>query len=975
MQSIIDLNRQFKIISRDQKNIDDQFDYFDFTSSFILWSDVLQKRRVIVLAEAGTGKTAEFKNVAKKLSIEGKFSFFLRIEDLSKNFESSFEIGSLRQFEEWLLSKEDAWIFLDSIDEARLESPRNFESSIRNFANRISIGLNRSYIYISGRVSEWRGDSDYNLIIENLPSGKNELLESKNLSNTEGLSKEKNNEDLEILTLQSLDWDRINQFIEKSNVGNGTELFNAIQENRLFIFASRILDLSLLIIFWEKYNRVGNYSELINFYLELSLLNEQDPTRDSFLPLTPEQAQKGAEIVAASLILTNNFRIQIPDSKIQTNGINLRMLLFNWEENHRRALLNRPIFDDATYGTVRIHHRIFREYLAAKWFLRILKNGKLEQEIINAFFKEKYGIMVLNPKLKSVIPWIASENEKILKLVLQVSPEIMINEGDSSILTMELRQTVIERVCSNLSKIEYSTPSFDIHTLQNFSHSNLGAKIVELYEIHNNNIEIKNLLLRLVWQGRLSDCLILEKNVAIDISQNDYTRVISIRALAEIGSENDIREIVSYFTNQEEENNAEVIGSLIGEFGSKYISIPDLILLIKKFPKPSNKEFLNLSHRIKDFIAKCNASEVPSFILFISRLLKLELIQDKYNRKETTDYYWLLDIGKLSCLRLIKIKDMNLISEPVIGFLSLVANFHPSHYYSMFHLESLYEINSIWSELNLKLFLYDIEKSKELLKNSNPQQLNYWTQVILGRKYWKFGIDDFDFLFHQLIYQKNLEYKLVIFSLLIHLADSSGKPDALIFKLKNVTNNIYELEVMLSGFLNPIINEETRLSIQEIQRINHEIEQERIEQEINETKYKQKILEQVDVLRTINYESNNAFWKVVYYFFKKLRAYDSIGRREDISSIEKLKLEFGESVTQLYIDSAINYWRNGKLYLNFEKNTRYTLDIEFGFSGIEYEVNKNPDFPNYLSLEEATVAFRFAFKKMEYFPDWCAKIF
>lgn len=45
------------------------------------WQELIQMTRVVVLAEAGTGKTEEFKETARRLRHEGKAAFFA----LSKN--------------------------------------------------------------------------------------------------------------------------------------------------------------------------------------------------------------------------------------------------------------------------------------------------------------------------------------------------------------------------------------------------------------------------------------------------------------------------------------------------------------------------------------------------------------------------------------------------------------------------------------------------------------------------------------------------------------------------------------------------------------------------------------------------------------------------------------------------------------------------------------------------------------------------
>src|SRR6185312_10691148 len=59
------------------------------------WADLLTEPRVIILAEAGSGKTEEIRHVCRRQRRDGTPAFFLRIEHVVEDFETSFEEGSL----------------------------------------------------------------------------------------------------------------------------------------------------------------------------------------------------------------------------------------------------------------------------------------------------------------------------------------------------------------------------------------------------------------------------------------------------------------------------------------------------------------------------------------------------------------------------------------------------------------------------------------------------------------------------------------------------------------------------------------------------------------------------------------------------------------------------------------------------------------------------------------------------------------
>lgn len=115
------------------------------------WGLLCEDYRAVILADAGAGKTFELKAEAARLDARGHAAFFIRIEDIDEAFGSAFEVGSAGGFESWLCGAEEAWFFLDSVDEVRLEAPRAFEAALRAFATRIHDARHRAHVYVSSR--------------------------------------------------------------------------------------------------------------------------------------------------------------------------------------------------------------------------------------------------------------------------------------------------------------------------------------------------------------------------------------------------------------------------------------------------------------------------------------------------------------------------------------------------------------------------------------------------------------------------------------------------------------------------------------------------------------------------------------------------------------------------------------------------------------------------------------------------------
>ncbi len=350
---------------------------------------------------------------------------FFRLEHLSSNFESSFEIGTLDEFETWISSNEPAWFFLDSVDEARLAGPKQFEAAIRKFGVKLKDNKQRSHIYITSLFSEWRPNSDFSLILNQLPFIEStSTIDEQNkdvseahvgLSDVQALSAKKGEKKLvepSVFALLKLEKDQIAIFSRAHGVKDVDAFLNAIKRAEADIYSGRPLDVLDLINYWESSGKIANRATLIEHSIS-SKLEEKDPDRAAALPLTHEEARTGAEMIAAAVSFQKKERILVPEQNIDPDlklgAIDAGNILSSWDSKKIRAILQRPIFDKAIYGAVRFHHRSVREYLTAKWLQRLLNMGKSRRDVEGLFFKEIYGKEVLVPSMRPVLSgWLFS---------------------------------------------------------------------------------------------------------------------------------------------------------------------------------------------------------------------------------------------------------------------------------------------------------------------------------------------------------------------------------------------------------------------------------------------------------------------------------------------------------------------------------------------------------------------------------------
>ncbi len=94
MTDFVDLSRRFRDLAGAELDDPDLFASLGGGSLYGAdgWPEVLRHRRVVLLAEAGSGKTREMQEQAARLHAGGRFAFFAALEDLDR----SGLAGSLR---------------------------------------------------------------------------------------------------------------------------------------------------------------------------------------------------------------------------------------------------------------------------------------------------------------------------------------------------------------------------------------------------------------------------------------------------------------------------------------------------------------------------------------------------------------------------------------------------------------------------------------------------------------------------------------------------------------------------------------------------------------------------------------------------------------------------------------------------------------------------------------------------------------
>ena len=998
MKNFVDLNRSFVPIMKDHKFIEDVYDLS--ISSKLLgakqWSDLFQLYRVIILAEAGAGKTKEIRAATNGLRTAGNKAFFFRLEHLNSNFETSFEIGNNDEFEEWLSSDESGYFFLDSVDEARLSGPKQFEAAIRNFRVKLGDSKQRAHVFITSRFSEWRAQSDLSLIKDQIPyielvpaikeHGEEKLKAeegafSSSFSSSFSGGGEKKLVEPFVFSLCPLDQEQIKTFSRAFGIQDLDVFIQALQRAEADIFSRRPLDLVELINYWKKFGKIANRAELIKTSIS-SKLNETDPDRAFVLPLSIKDAALGAEMLAAAVTFHKKDRIlipeQSPDPAIKAEAVEVQSILTTWDDKQTRPLLQRPIFDEAIYGTVRFHHRCLREYLTAKWLHRLLLKGKPRRAIESLFFKESYGRLVLVPSMRPILAWLIIFDDRIQKKAADITPEIFIQGGDPSALPTDVRKKMLEKFCVIYSDQKVTDLSFDISEARRFAHPDLDKTINHLLDIYSGHEEIRELLLRIIWQGELQGCSEKALNFALNDTNDIYTRVYGIRAVGAACSKDQKKMLVDVLIADSTLKNEKLIGELISTFAPDMLCWQDVLALIQRIKKPGMYSNHWIRHSLKEYcLHKCSETDIIKWINGLLLLLKHPPVIKRRYFEVSQKHGWFLPFAILAAERLVRTKQPNALDESVIEIISfaqsarLVADYHSEKH-------ALAELVPKWSELNRAIFWFDAALTRNHLNKQQDKCLTSWLQVGAHDHFWKFTAEDFERILEDIGDKSSMDDRLVALSLAFQIYKDNGRGRIRRISLKKAVHGVPELEKALHLHLKPPrMSDDERRWRRKDAYFKLRQKQHKKKEADNRRKWSEWLQSNTDVLRDTSIAASGSVWDATNYLLNELRNNREGNHKWGEPNWEDLISEFGQDVAEAYRDGCIGYWRNYVPEIRSEgiDNPNSTpFAVIQGLSGLEMEARRIPEWPGNLSENEAKIACRYAVNELNGFPDWLPKL-
>jgi hypothetical protein len=981
----IELNRTFHEIAKESSKNDDVDISQAFSGESLNWSNLIKEYRIIILSEAGSGKTAEIRNVSCKLREQGMPAFFLRLEHIPTDFEGAFEVGTYEAFKEWLVSSDEGWLFLDSVDEARLRHPGDFERAIRNLSRQISTAIDRTHIYITSRMTAWRPKTDLDLCKAKLPYAMAAISNPDPPAENEGSDRslhiitdlqDRDKPIFKIVSLNDLSSDQIALFVKARGIEESNAFLDAVERADAKWFTSRPQDLEELTEFWIDNGRVGTRLEIIQNSINRRLA-ERDQGRADVYQLSADQARQGARLLAAATTLTHDPTIRVPDGLDNTKGIAMQSILSDWDNKEQLTLLSRPIFDEAIYGTVRFHHRSVREYLAAEWFAELLKRETSRRNIESLFFHNQYGMDIVVPTLRPILPWLAIMDGKILERVRKIAPEIILEGGDPARLPVEVRRQILREICEQMADGVTGRSARSYEAVQRFANSDLTDEIRELIRQYADNDGLTEYLLRMVWLGELADAMPEAMKVALMSNAEKFVRLSAFNAVNAIGSKNDQEHVRQSFLTEASELNREWLTELLKDLQPTEHTSNWLLACLEKSETKERFAVDHLTDAVTLFVAGADIELLSLLITGLNSLLDFPPIIAQYC-EVSEKFQWLIVPACKAVERLILIRHPASLDPDTLAILRKCSVMRDQGSNDLLEVKTEFsKLVPAWPELNRAFFWFEVQKKREALDKQRGERLTDFWVAGAWRALWKFEISDFNYVAEEISHQTFLDDKLVALSQAIHLYKAANRPRAWRLRLKQLVKGNDELSERLRNYLRPPAQSiELRRIKQQNAKWNRLAEAERKKQERIHLDWKKFLHDNLDEARAELRDKPGIITNSLWYLFRKTRKKNTANRWTEYNW-KTLIPEYGEEVAHFYRDETVSFWRNHDPKLRSEgapfNETPWAVIM--GLTGLEIEAIDVNGWPKDMSTVEVELACKYASFELNGFPTWFPKLF
>jgi hypothetical protein len=644
------------------------------------------------------------------------------------------------------------------------------------------------------------------------------------------------------------------------------------------------------------------------------------------------------------------------------------------------TLLDRPLFDEATYGRVRFHHRSVREYLTARWLLHLLESGKPRRAVEGPLFAHRYGLDVVIPSMKPIAAWLALWDERVRSRILTIAPDILIEHGDPSRLPVDIRAQLLRQFASLNEGRSDTGASFDMTSVRRLADPRLATTVLDLLPQHRENEDVRQLLLNIIWQGPIPECAESALSFALDATMDSHTRISGIWAVGAAGNQAQKRRLAEGILTNISGWEKQEIGAAVRALFPDALTLGELLTILETVEPPPQYSVNALERAMQDVVSVgCPSSQRELLLAGLIRLLEREPYIEGLFCEFSQRYAWLLSYAAQLAERIIQSADVQppQFTNAVLRTIELDAQ--AQHYSSAYHRldHPLQDLIGKLPTLRHSLFWRSVERRRKELA-AEGTRLTEWWQARLGSPFGldalvrQFSTDDIAVFLGDVQQRPEIDNRLVALTAAFALWRQGGRGRKGRERMWRVVKGKPELEAKLHALFHPRseANEE-RLHRRSERDFRRRQAERQAQQAQARRKWVMRLQCNIDRIRAVDLATADQVFGDLYSLGQEILRRTHSLTRWGSHRWDLLEAEFGREVAEAARDGLIAFWRLYKPPLCSERVTDGVPNgIIVGLIGLAIEAREQLGWACELSAQEAQRACRYTLCELNGFPDW-----
>jgi hypothetical protein len=507
---------------------DPEGEYFEYTHSDIIAVDKISSKHCLVfLGEPGIGKSTAIIDEKEAMSSDNKI-FFLNLNDYGNETRLINDIFKSEDFTAWINSDYTLHLFLDSLDECRIQIPK-VGILLSNQFEKIKEHLHRLNLRIACRTADWPSVLD-----NSLP-----LLWKK--------------EEYGVYELAPLRRKDVRNAAEINNI-DPDAFIEGLINSELIPLAIKPITLEFLIDTYKQEKKFPSSKiELYNRGCK-KLCEENNPNRRDLTiedSLTNEPKFSIAKKVAAVSIFCkkpilyegttthlNNDEINI--SELVSSGISLPNI---------KEVIKTGLFSGRGSQKFGFAHQTYAEFLAA-FFIKenIFELEQIEAIVFSSIGSERKAV----PQLYETAAWLACMNKELFNSIARNDPQVPLR-GDADTYLDKEKEFLVNSIMDLLSRHKINIRDWGIcHTYQKLKHPGLPGQLKPFIVDKTKNWNVRYEAILIAEKCNLTDLGDVLADIALDNTDHSTIRSLAAGALAEIGNAECRKRLMPFVLGQED---------------------------------------------------------------------------------------------------------------------------------------------------------------------------------------------------------------------------------------------------------------------------------------------------------------------------------------------------------------------------------------------------------------------------------------